>query len=208
MTAMASRSTDAPVPLGEYVPTADRRLVLHGLDWAAFQTLLALRGERLRHRMAYLDGAVEIMGLSREHEWIKSGIGRLLEAYCLERDVAFTPFGSWLQADQSKEAGAMPDECYIFGSEPQRKARPDLVIEVVWTSGGLDKLEIYRRLGIAEVWFWKNDAISVHVLESDGYVVRAASARVPGIDLELVCRLACIQPVSDAIRQLRESFRA
>jgi len=68
------------------------------------------------------------------------------------------------------------------------RAGPDLIIEVVWTRGGLDKLEIYRRLGIAEVWSWKRDEISVHVLVEGQYETRTRSAFLPELDLDLVCR--------------------
>lgn len=106
--------------------------------------MLAIRGEKGAPRFAYLDGALEIMTFSKSHEGIKSAIGRLVEAYCLERGIRFSPFGGWTQEDQSEESGAEPDECYLFGGE--EADRPHLVIEVVWTSGGLNKLEIYRRL--------------------------------------------------------------
>ncbi|MFN9407014.1 MAG: Uma2 family endonuclease, partial [Dolichospermum sp.] len=39
------------------------------------------------------------------------------------------------------------------------RKRPDLVIEVVVSSGGIDKLEAYKRLQIPEVWFWMNDEL-------------------------------------------------
>ena len=52
-----------------------------------------------------------------------------------------------------------PDECYVFG--PPRKARrPDLTIEVIWTSGSIDKLEIYRKLTVGEVWIWRDGKLS------------------------------------------------
>jgi hypothetical protein len=35
--------------------------------------------------------------------------------------------------------GGEPDDCYIVGAD-QSKDRPDLVIEVIGTSGGIDKL--------------------------------------------------------------------
>jgi hypothetical protein len=143
---MSRETTSAPVSLGEYVPTADQRIVLGGLSWSGFRTLLELRGDRSRPRMAYLDGAVELMGTSRGHEGMKHD--------CLERGIDFQPYGNWLLDDESEKAGAEPDECFMFGSDPGAKERPDLMIEVVWTSGGIDKLEIYRRLKIGEVWFW------------------------------------------------------
>ena len=44
---------------------------------------------------------------------------------------------------------------------------PDLVIEVVVTSGGINKLEVYRRLQVPEVWFWENEEFSVYHLRSE-----------------------------------------
>jgi len=203
-----TRSTEAPIPLGEFVPEADRRIVLHGLGWAGYQTMLELRGEQRGPRIAYLDGAVELMSPSRNHEGLKSSLGRLLEVYCTKQGVGWTPYGSWRLSSRAKEAGVEPDECYVFGSDPESKEIPDLVIEVVWTSGGLNKLEIYRRLGIREVWFWKRDELSVFVLDDESYTKRNASDWVPGIDPALLCRLAAVMPVSAAVAELREILHA
>ena len=52
------------------------------------------------------------------------------------------------------QRGVEPDECYVFGDAPDPE-RPDLAIEVVWTRGGIDKREIYRALGVRELWFWR-----------------------------------------------------
>lgn len=203
MVAMVSRSTDAPVPLGEFVPMADQRILLRGLDWAGYQSLIAMRGDRRSPRIAYLDGVAELMAPSRNHDGIKSVLGCLVEAYCTEREIAWTPYGSWLVDDESEEAGLEPDECYIFGPDPKAVALPELAIEVVWTSGGINKLEIYRRLGIGEVWFWKDDTIQVFRLGPDGYLQHAESGCLPGIDLALLCRLALVTPVSAAVAELR-----
>lgn len=46
--------------------------------------------------------------------------------------------------------GAPPRRA-LLGSEDAE--RPHLAIEVVWTSGGLDKLDVYRKLGVREVWY-------------------------------------------------------
>jgi Uma2 family endonuclease len=208
MTAMISGSTKAPVRLGEYVPTADSRILMNGVDWEGYEALLALRGERRWPRMAYLDGVVELMGTSRGHETIKSNIGCLIEGFCFERDVPFSPYGSWHQKARAKKAGAEPDECYIFSATPKQKDKPDLVIEVIWTSGGIDKLEIYRRLQIGEVWFWEEDDIQVYVLGAKGYQRRTRSACLPELDLALLARLAQIEPTSEAVKQLRQALRA
>ena len=198
--------TSEPIPLGEYVPTADQRILLRGLSWAGFQALIALRAERSVPRMAYLDGVVELMGPSRNHEALKSSIAHLVAAFCSERGIAWSPYRSWHLDDESEEAGVEPDECFIFGHD-QRADRPALAIEVVWTSGGLNKLEVYRRLAVGEVWFWKRDAISVHVLGPNGYETCDRSACLPDIDLALLARLARHEVVSDAVEELRRILR-
>jgi Uma2 family endonuclease len=82
------------VPAGEYVPTADQRLVTYNVPWSHYEAQLALRGDAPIPRMAYLEGAMELMSPSKDHERIKSYLGRLLEAYALERDLDLSPYGA------------------------------------------------------------------------------------------------------------------
>ncbi len=178
----------ADVPPGEYVPTADQRLVRYNVPWSHYEAELALRGDAPVPRMSYLDGALELMSPSKHHERAKSYLGRLIEAFALERDIDLSPYGGWTLKNAPKESGAEPDECYIIGPD-QEKETPDLVIEVVWTSGGIDKLEIYRRLGVGEAWFWQDGHITVYVLRHSQYQTVAQSLLFPGLDLHLVCAL-------------------
>lgn len=110
----------------------DQRLVTCGVTWQQYELQLALRGDRSAPRIAYLDGALELMRPSKDHERIKSYIGRLVEAYALERGIESSPYGSWTLKRAPKEAGLEPDECYLVGD--QSRDTPDLAIEVVWTS--------------------------------------------------------------------------
>ncbi len=208
MAAMTSGWTSAPVPLGEYMPRADHRVVLHGQSWAGYQALHGLRGERRRPRLAYLDGAVELMTTSREHETIKRCIATLVEVFCHERRIPWSSYGNWTLDDQSEHAGVEPDDCYVFDPDPRRKPLPDLAIEVIWTSGGIDKLEIYRRLHIGEVWFWQADVITPYLLTPSGYERRDHSVCLPGIDLAVVSELALVEPMSAAADQFRATLRS
>jgi Uma2 family endonuclease len=86
----------------------------------------------------HLDGVLEIVSPSRRHEAGKTRIGTLLEIYFLEADLEYFPTGSTTFRDEVQQVGAEPDESYCIGTE---KAFPDLVIEVIVTSGGLGRLE-------------------------------------------------------------------
>lgn len=176
-------------------------MVLRGLKWADYQRLLEIRGERSAPRISYLTGSAEIMSPSRHHEAIKSLIGCLVEAWCLDRGVDFATYGAWTLEDKEVERGVEPDECYVFG-EVDDPRRPDLAIEVEWTSRGLNELEIYRLLGVREVWFWKLGVITPHVLRGDRYEQVARSEVLPELDLELLVQFLD-RPTSRAIRDFR-----
>ena len=75
------------IPPGEHVPTADRRVVMHGVPWSHYEAQLALRGDISVPRISYLDGEMELVSPSKDHERIKSYIGCLVETFALERGV-------------------------------------------------------------------------------------------------------------------------
>lgn len=198
----------ATIPAGEHVPTADQRLVSYQVPWSHYEAQLALRGDKSAPRMAYLEGALELMSPSRDHERIKSYIGRLIEAYALERGIDLSPYGSWTLKSAPKAGGVEPDECYILGD--QAKEVPDLAIEVVWTTGGIDKLEIYRRLTIGEVWFWqgKDEQIEIHVLHRDRYERSDRSQLFPDLDVRQLCSFLDHPTALQAVKAFRTSLRS
>jgi Uma2 family endonuclease len=185
----------------EEAPRQDH-VVLVRAAWSDYRRLLKQRGDSSRPRLTFTDGLLEIMSPSFDHETIKSLIGHLVETYCVDRDIEFTAVGSWTLEDKRLEKGVEPDECYIFGPRKLVKV-PDLAIEVVWTAGGIDKLPLYRALGVREVWIWRRGKITPRVLRRDGYKTARRSAVLPGIDLAELT--ACIDEpsTSAAIKRFR-----
>jgi Uma2 family endonuclease len=188
-------------------PREDHYVHLYDVTWADYLRLLEIRGDRSAPRMTYVEGTLEIMSPSRTHDEIKSYIGRLIEVWCLERGVEFTPYGSWTLKNKREERGAEADECYVFGANPKRKRRPDVAIEVIWTSGGIDKLDVYRKLGVREVWYWEDGRIQVHVLRGARYEPVAQSETLPGIDIEQLVGFLDRPTASRAIRDYRAALR-
>lgn len=156
--------TATAIPASEIVGTADQRLVMYGVPWTHFEAILALRGDKGVPRLSYLRGALELMTPSRNHESIKMLLARMIEYYAMELGIRLSGYGSWTLRSAPKERAIEPDECYILDNA-LLKDTPDLAIEVVWTSGGLDRLEVYRGLGVGEVWLWCNEAIRIYCLE-------------------------------------------
>jgi Uma2 family endonuclease len=198
----------AESPPSRSAPCEDRDdiVILRDTPWALYEAILAARGERRVPRLQYASGRLELMSPGRSHERIRSMMRRLAEAFGEECDIPMDGYGAWTLREEGVARGVEPDECYIFNDS--EADRPDLAIEVIWTSGGLDKLDLYAPLRVREVWFWEDGHISVHVLRGDRYVESARSEVLPTIDLALLTRFATRTDQSAALKEYRAAVRA
>jgi Uma2 family endonuclease len=185
-------------------PHEDHVVFLDGVSWEDYERLLEMRGDCSAPRISYLQGLVEIMSPSKGHERVKSYVGCLVEAYCLHARIDFVPLGSWTLKERREDRGGEPDECYVFGGKDATV--PDLAIEVVWTSGRIDKLDIYRKLGVREVWYWKRSKLTPHALRGDRYEPIDRSEVLPGLDLDLMMRFVDRPTASQAIREFQAAL--
>jgi Uma2 family endonuclease len=202
--AMHARSMNPGLPASRR-DDHDNIVVMHGVTWAQYESVLEIRGERSTPRICYLAGELELMSPGRNHERIKSLFGRLLEAWAEEAGVELNAYGSWTVKQQPDERGVEPDECYVVGE--RETTAPDLAIEVVWTSGGINKLDIYAPLGVGEVWTWKAGRLAVHVLRGRAYVASTRSEVLPGLDLDLLVSFVERTDQTAAVREYRRALR-
>ena len=185
----------------------DQIVVLRNIPWEQYDGLCEARKDSAGPRMAYLDGTLEIMSPARKHEYEKKLLSRLVETYGEEAGLSLNGFGSETIRQKAKAAGVEPDEWYCVG--PAKKL-PDFAIEVIHTSGDLDKLEIYRRLKVAEVWFWQKGRFWVYRLASRRYTLRERSEVLPGLDLDELTRIIAATDEShqtEAVRAYRQALR-
>jgi Uma2 family endonuclease len=185
----------------------DQRVYL-SVDWRGFEQFLKLRGDASGTRITYLGGRLEIMSPSDSHESIKTRIARLLEIWALDAEVELDGYGSWTVKSRELNVGAEADECYLVGSREAGK-KPDLAIEVNWSTGGLDKLEVWRLLGVPEVWVWEDGRLRVFRLNVAGaYSPSKRSKLLPALDLELLARFVGERNQLAAIKRFRAAVRA
>ena len=196
--------TDRAVALALGAEDPEERFITTGVDWHQYEGLLAQLGDSARYRITYLEGVLEIMSPSRLHELQKKNISRLLEAYFEETRTRFWGLGSTTFRRQEQQRGTEPDECYCLGEE---KAVPDLAIEIVLTSGGIDKLEIYKRLGVKEVWFWRHMQFEVYHLCHEQYELMPKSALLPNLDVAVLAEYAVRSDPLEALLEYRQRIR-
>jgi Uma2 family endonuclease len=186
------------------VDDPDQRVILNDIDWWQFETFLAIRGDRAGVRVTYLEGQLEIMSPSRTHEMLKTLIARLLETWAVEKGLVFEGYGSLTMRNAPKLRGIEPDECYAVGAA---KDSPDLAVEVIWTHGGLDKLNVYRDLGVREVWIWKQEELRAYELRGGEYVEISESAVIPGLAPSFIREFLDCETQTAAVQKMRSALR-
>ena len=194
----------SPFSVQPATASEERRILLFNVPWSTYVVLRdSLDSSGVR--MTYLEGALEIMSPSREHEVDKTQIARLLELFCLERDIPLYGYGSTTFRREEKERGFEADECYCRGRDGEV---PDVALEVIVTNPLLDKLEVYRGLGVREVWVFKDRAFQVLCLRGDRYEAIAASDVFPEVELATIARYVTMPDQHAALRAFRDELRA
>lgn len=195
----------APIPAPpSRVDDPDQRVILDGIDWWQFESFLAIRGDRAGVRVTYLEGQLEIMSPSQSHEMLAKWIARLLEAYADEKGLVFEGYKSMTMRDAPNMRGVEPDECYAVG---MAKDSPDLAVEVIWTHGGIDKLDVYRGIGVREVWIWKKEELKAYELRGGAYVEISQSVVIPSLAPSFIRGFLDCETQTEAVRKLRAALR-
>ncbi len=184
---------------------SEQRFLLPGhYTWKEFEIIETLTADAAGLRITYLDGCIEFMTLSEQHEMIKTILGFLLELYFCEKGINFIPVGSATRRAKEKGASFEPDESYYIG---EKKSNPDLAIEVNITSGSIDKLEKYKRFNITEVWFWENDKLFLYHLKNGNYEQINQSELLPDLDIDLLVTCVLIPSIIDGRTQFIKGMK-
>lgn len=139
----------------------DEPILIDGLSWREFKAVEQLLS-RPGVRLSFLDGVLEIRRMpGRKHETAKQRISTLVDIYLEYAGIDFTPTGS---VTLESETGGVKREAYLSYELGANRERPDVAVEVVVTSGGINKLEAYKRLEIPEVWFGENGRLLLYWL--------------------------------------------
>lgn len=178
----------------------DTVMLAHGQNWASYLVMdKVLEGSGLR--VSYCDGVIEIMSTSRDHERIKQNISHMVARYCQDEDIEYSSEGHATRRLENRR-GTEPDDSFYFSAERQAEGKvPDLVVEVALSSGGLDKMDFYEPLGVPEVWIWEGGRIQIFGFDGKKYRQLRSSRQLPGLDVQLVAKLAPGQPTSAVIRE-------
>lgn len=194
-------------------------VVLKGVSWQTYQALLADLGDHRATRLAYDKGILEIIMPSKLHEIVNRLLARIVVTLTEELNLSVEDFGSTTLEREDLDGGAEPDTCFyiqnaarIQGLDPEipDNLPPDLAIEVDITSPSNLRLEIYKQLGIPEVWRYTKKGLKILRLQDGEYVDWEYSPTFPMISAALLTQFIKQRQTLDTngvIRSVREYIR-
>jgi Uma2 family endonuclease len=164
----------------------DQYVVLRGVGWKGYSTLLRLRGERPQPRIVYLDGDVHLMAPAFSHERNAERLGQFVLTAVEELDVPCIMAGHTTFRRRKRRGGVEGDKAFYLANEARVRGKkqlnlrhdppPDLAIEAVNTHEADPAVEVWRRLRVPEVWVCEADALHILALQPDGHYAEVPSS--------------------------------
>lgn len=170
-------------------------VILHNVGWQTYQTLLADMGEHRSARLAFDRGTLEIKMPSKLHELINRLLERIVTTLTEELGMNILSLGSTTFSYEALEQGFEPDSCfYIQNADrvhpeddtPPQDFPPDLVVEVDITSSSRSRLNIYKAIGVPEIWRYNRQGLAILQLRQDEYMDCEYSSIFPMVSAEIL----------------------
>ncbi len=163
---------------------SSQRILLEGVSWTTYQTVLAELGDHRSARLAYDRGLLEITIPSDFDETRTKLLERMIEALTEELDLPIKGFRSTTLNREDLSQGAEPDSCYYIQNagkiqgrslDLERDPPPDLILEVDISSPSKKRMAIYAQIGTPEIWRYVKGGVKIYGLEEGGYVLQESS---------------------------------
>jgi Uma2 family endonuclease len=192
---MAVAAPKAPtVPI---VVAPEQRMVLSGISWATYESLLADHIDR-GPRFAYDRGLLEIMTTGIDHERESLALAAIVEIVADELGIEIDPVGSMTLRRGDLQQGVEPDASFYIQNvervrdksqiHPSSDPPPDLMIEVDFTNSSLNRFPIFAGLGVPEVWRYSRGRVTISALAQDQYIEVPSSRVLPPVTAEALTR--------------------
>lgn len=173
-----------------------QRLVLNDVDWSLYEHLL----ESLDNRhvfVTYYKGTMEVMTPSFQHDRSGHLLGIMIHTMAQETDTPIASAGSTTLKRGDIKVAVEADECFYLGDHAHQMSvagkrdivlpedpPPDLAVEVEVSRRLGERIDIYRELGVPELWRYGKDELHIYSLRSGGYERVERSSYFPQLSPE------------------------
>ena len=218
-----SRPRDITAEFMEAVAAAragsDRRAVLRGVSWDDYLRIEDEREVRgIGGRFTYDDGLLEIEMESHKHGRLEFAAVRLIVAYMDENLIDYVGCGHFTMRSEVVKGSVQADGSFYIAGRLAVATKeevdlavdppPDLAVEIDLSPPKLHKAGVYARLGVPEIWRWRDGRLAVNLRRDDGsYAEAAKSAALPDFPLEELAAELALVPHGDEAAHARDFRR-
>lgn len=166
----------------------EQGVLLHDMSWDFYERLLEEVGER-HVFITYDRGKLEIMSPSWKHERYAELLGALARILATELRIPLIGGGSTTFRMKTSKAGLEPDRCFYLQNALAVRGKteidlsidppPDLAIEIEISRRLADRVEVYRRLGMPEIWCDNGLRLEIRCLVDGDYILSERSRAFP-----------------------------
>lgn len=206
------------IPIQAIELTPGSHISIHNLSWQDFETILDNLGEKRNTRVAYYQGTLDIMSPLAIHERPHRIIAYIVTAILDSQGRDWDDFGS-TTFKRPVIAGVEPDTCFYIQNADRVKGcinmnlfiypPPDLAIEADVTSK--TTLNAYIAIGVPEVWIYKEQQLTINILNDNSYIPSSSSLVFPDLPItQLIPQLvlkAIDEGTSKMLRELKAQLR-
>ncbi|MBN3941488.1 Uma2 family endonuclease [Nostoc sp. NMS9] len=185
--------------------TEEKLVTVSDVSWKQFKVIEAQLKDNQNVRLTYLSGILEIMSpIGEKHEEVKSTLGLLIEAYMREKNIRFYKRGGYTLEEPGYASGT-PDESYSIGIKGEV---PDIAIEIIVSSGTINRKQLYKPKKIPEIWFWKSNEMKIFSFSEQGeYEEVNRSGFFPDLDPDILLRYITKPDQYDAVTEFIQAIR-
>jgi Uma2 family endonuclease len=154
--------------------------MLYDVSWNEYTRILRAFAARRGCRLTYDRGTLEIMSPRHEHESDEDLLARFVVVLTEEMKLPIKAGGSTTFRRRGLQRGIEPDRSWWIANEHRMRGKrkldlridppPDLTIEVDVTHSPIDRMAVYARLRVPELWQLTGGSLRFHVLQPDGQV--------------------------------------
>jgi Uma2 family endonuclease len=194
------------------LPPNEQRVVLPSITWEKFEQILTELPPDRQIRLTYHRGKLEMMTPVAEHERCQKLLDSLILVLADELGQEVEAIAPVLIKNPGLDMAIEPDACYYLsrgvsrgghgGTAPPDRVEirlpadspPDLLVEVALTQTKLDKIPLYTRLAIPEVWRYITTAgenvlkgkLEIYYLQGDRHTPQRHSTVFPGLSSDRI----------------------
>lgn len=167
----------------EVVPAGETRILIPNLAFKQYATFVSWLPEGSHLRVAFDGRNMELMSPGPKHDELADLLETFFKAVADGLGVRYKPQRTTTWIRPEVERGLEADSCYYLAPAKLQAAfaasaagsndvadypNPDLALEVDISRPQADRLAIYSALGVAEIWIFDGEKLSIQRLGADG----------------------------------------